>query len=80
VRRFTIDGGFVQQDDLHLVFDGGRTASLPACIVAKVSNGVITRIDGYLDGPGATAAFAPPWPHADRSVRELFRFPTLFAH
>jgi len=60
VRRFAIDGGFVQQHDLHLVFDDGRTADLPACVVAKVSNGVITRIDEYLDGPGATAAFAPP--------------------
>jgi len=60
VRRFTIGGGFVQQHDLHLVFDDGRTADLPACVVVEVSNGVITRIDEYLDGPGATAAFAPP--------------------
>jgi len=61
VRRFAIDGGFVQQHDLHLVFADGRTADLPACVVVKVSsNRVITRIDEYLDGPGATAAFAPP--------------------
>jgi len=60
VRRFAIDGGFVQQHDLHLVFDDGHTADLPACVVAEVSNGVITRIDEYLDGAGATAAFAPP--------------------
>ncbi len=60
IRRFAIDGGFVQQHDLHLEFDDGRIADLPACVVVAVSNGVITRIDEYLDGPAATAAFAPP--------------------
>ncbi len=59
VRRFAIDGGFVQQHDLHLEFDDGHSADLPACIVAAVHDGVITRIDEYLDGPGAAAAFTP---------------------
>ena len=59
IRRYEIDGGFVQQHDLHIEFDDGRTADLPACIVAAVANGVITRIDEYLDGPGAAAAFPP---------------------
>jgi ketosteroid isomerase-like protein len=59
VRRFAIDGGFVQQHDLHLEFDDGRSADLPACVVVAVADGVITRIDEYLDGPGAAAAFNP---------------------
>ncbi len=59
VRRYAIEGGFVQQHDLHLEFDDGRTADLPACIVVEVADGVITRIDEYLDGPSAAAAFTP---------------------
>lgn len=59
VRRYEIEGGFVQQHDLHLEFDDGRSADLPACIVVAVANGVITRIDEYLDGMGAAAAFTP---------------------
>jgi len=59
VRRFAIDGGFAQQHDLHLEFDDGRTADLPACLVVAVADGLITRIDEYLDGPSAVAAFAP---------------------
>lgn len=59
VRRFAIDGGFVQQHDLHLEFDDGRTADLTACVVVELAHGMITRIDEYLDGPAAAAAFAP---------------------
>jgi ketosteroid isomerase-like protein len=57
VRRYEIDGGFVQQHDLHVVLPDGRTADLPACIVAKVSGDRITRIDEYIDS-SAGAAFA----------------------
>ncbi len=59
IRRYETDSGFVQQHDLHVEFDDGRSADLPACIVAAVADGVITRIDEYLDGPAATAAFSP---------------------
>lgn len=59
VRRHEIEGGFVQQHDLHLEFDDGRSADLPACIVVAVADGLITRIDEYLDGPSAAAAFTP---------------------
>jgi len=57
VRCYEIDGGFVQQHDLHVELPDGRSADLPACIVAKVSGDRITRIDEYIDS-SAAAAFA----------------------
>jgi ketosteroid isomerase-like protein len=57
IRRHEIDGGFVQQHELHVELPDGRTADLPACIVAQVSDGRITRIDEYIDSTAA-AAFA----------------------
>ena len=47
------DDGFVQQHVLHLTKKDGTTISLPACIVAKVADGKITRIDEYLDSAQA---------------------------
>jgi hypothetical protein len=58
IRRFQIEGGFVQQHDLHLEFDDGRSADIPACAVVMVSEGKVTRIDEYLDGSTAAAAFS----------------------
>ena len=49
VRREAIDGGFLQQHVLHASFADGRAVTLPACIVARVADGRITRIDEYLD-------------------------------
>ena len=43
VRRTVIDHGFVQQHTLHLGFDDGRTADLPACVVVAVADGLIVR-------------------------------------
>ena len=40
--------GFVQQHVLRGIFKGSEIA-IPACIVATVENGLITRIDEYLD-------------------------------
>ena len=48
VRRHEYDGGFVQQHVLRFIKDGERR-EIPACIVASVSDGRITRIDEYLD-------------------------------
>jgi ketosteroid isomerase-like protein len=45
--------GFVQQHVLHLTKKDGTTIALPACIVAKVADGRITRIDEYLDSAQA---------------------------
>ena len=58
IRRFQIEGGFVQQHDLHLEFDDGRSSDIPACAVVIVSGGKVTRIDEYLDGATAAAAFS----------------------
>ncbi len=57
IRRTVIDHGFVQQHVLHVGFDGGRTADLPACVVVSVADGLIVRIDEYLDGAAVGAAF-----------------------
>ena len=57
IRRHEIDGGFVQQHELHVELPDGRTADLPACIVATMSGERITRIDEYIDSTAA-AAFA----------------------
>jgi uncharacterized protein len=48
VRRFEFDGGFVQQHVLRFTKDGERRG-LPACLVVRVEDGLITRIDEYLD-------------------------------
>jgi uncharacterized protein len=48
VRRTEHDGGFVQQHVLRFTKDGERRG-VPACIVATVAGGKITRIDEYLD-------------------------------
>ena len=48
VRRHEFDGGFVQQHVLRFTKNGERRG-LPACIVATVAGGKITRIDEYLD-------------------------------
>jgi hypothetical protein len=48
IRRQEFDGGFVQQHVLRFTFKGER-CEIPACIVALVAGGRITRIDEYLD-------------------------------
>jgi len=48
VRRTEFDGGFVQQHTLRFTKNGERR-EIPACIVATVAAGRITRIDEYLD-------------------------------
>ena len=57
IRRTVIDHGFVQQHSLHLGFDDGRTADLPACLVVAVADELIVRIDEYLDGAAVEATF-----------------------
>ena len=49
VRRHGIDGGFVQQHVLNLDWGSGSGA-LPGCVVVQVRDGLISRIDEYLDG------------------------------
>ena len=49
VRRHAIDGGFVQQHVLNLEWGSG-SGSLPGCVVVQLRDGLISRIDEYLDG------------------------------
>ena len=50
--------GFVQQHVLRGTPPNGRPFALPACMVARVTDGRIERIDEYLDQAGVTAAFS----------------------
>jgi len=49
VSRSVTDRGFVQQHMMRWTKADGTRAELPACIVATCSDGLITRIDEYLD-------------------------------
>ena len=50
VRRQSTPTGFVQQHVLRgKLKDSGEHISIPACIVCTVENGLITRLDEYLD-------------------------------
>ena len=53
----TFHDGFVIQYQLHGVMTNGHTGSLWICIVARVRDGRITRIDEYMDS-GKFAAWA----------------------
>jgi len=49
-RRLTVfAGGFVQQHELQGVRADGVALKLPACIVCKVRDGLIVRLDEYFD-------------------------------
>jgi ketosteroid isomerase-like protein len=51
-RRFFADdaaSGFVQQHILHATGHAGQTVSMKVCIVIRVADGMITRIDEYFD-------------------------------
>lgn len=48
--RQIFDGGFVQQHNVHATGRSGTPLTFRACLVVKVGpNGLITRIDEYLD-------------------------------
>jgi uncharacterized protein len=54
-RRIVIPGGFLQEHVLHGMAPDGTPIAMPACIVADVDDGRITRIDEYLDPAGIAA-------------------------
>lgn len=48
--RHVFDGGYVQQHVLHGTLVGkGEAFSMPACLVVRVEEGRIARLDEYLD-------------------------------
>ena len=58
VRREVTPSGFVQMHVLRLELGDGRSVRIPACLVARVSQGRITRIDEYLDSAHLAALHA----------------------
>ena len=49
VKRYEIDGGFVQQHVLRGITKSGDELRVPSCLVVQLHHGRITRIDEYLD-------------------------------
>jgi len=49
IRRAETPTGFVQQHVLRGRAPSGAEVAIPACIVCRVENGRITRLDEYLD-------------------------------
>ncbi len=49
VSRHAFAGGFVQQHVLTGVLNNGEPFRMPACIVVQVTDGMIARLDEYLD-------------------------------
>ncbi len=60
VRRSATDDGFVQRHVLVATNRAGRRVEVPACIVATVRDGRITRLDEYLDSAAVTAMLEKP--------------------
>ena len=52
VRREATTTGFVQQLVWHVRTKEGKWMGWPVCIVSEVRNGLITRLDEYLDRAG----------------------------
>jgi len=58
VRRTSFEGGFVQQHVGKGSAPNGTAVAMPACIVGRVEDGRVTRIDEYLDSAGVAALTA----------------------
>jgi ketosteroid isomerase-like protein len=54
-RRERLADGFLQEHVLHGTAPNGTAIAMPACIIATIADGRITRINEYLD----PAAMAP---------------------
>jgi ketosteroid isomerase-like protein len=52
IRRRAFAGGYVQQHVLTGIAPSGDGLHLPACLIMHVSNGLVTRIEEYLDSAG----------------------------
>jgi ketosteroid isomerase-like protein len=55
VRRTAFEGGFVQQHVGKGTSPSGKPFAMPACIVGRVRDGRVTRIDEYLDSAAVAA-------------------------
>jgi uncharacterized protein len=57
VRRSATDDGFVQQHVLRATRADGQRVEIPACIVCRVADGRITRLDEYIDSAHVARLF-----------------------
>jgi len=58
IRRSATDDGFVQRHVLVATNRAGARVEVPACIVATIGDGRITRLDEYLDSAALAAITA----------------------
>lgn len=49
VRRVALPDGFLQQHVLEATLPDGTRWEMPACVIVRIENGRITRLDEYLD-------------------------------
>ena len=49
LRRTALEDGFLQMHVLEATRPDGQAFKLDACVVVKIENGLITRLDEYLD-------------------------------
>ncbi|KQW70790.1 ketosteroid isomerase [Phenylobacterium sp. Root77] len=55
VRREALSDGFLQQHVLEATLPDGRPFKMSACCVIRMKDGVITRLDEYIDSAEAAA-------------------------
>lgn len=60
VRRQATPDGFVQQHLFWITPKGGDRKIWPVCVVARIENGLIARLDEYIDRAGAYASDEEP--------------------
>lgn len=55
LRREALPDGFMQQHVLEATLPDGTKWAMDACVVVRIENGVITRLDEYLDSARSAA-------------------------
>ena len=55
LRLEALSDGFLQQHVLEATLPDGRTWTLDACVICRVADGLITRLDEYLDSAQTNA-------------------------
>jgi len=58
IRRSATDDGFVQQHVLVANNRAGQRVEVPACIVVRIADGHITRLDEYIDSANVAQIMA----------------------
>jgi ketosteroid isomerase-like protein len=58
LRREALSDGFLQQHVLEATLPDGTAWAMPACVVIRMKDGLITRLDEYLDSAHSAALTA----------------------